>query len=88
MDVVFSKRRYKLIITDHARLRITSRNLTDDMVVEVVQTGKVKAKSVKDRYWIYKDILGRPDNSICLSVVIEEPNIIVVTALVNWRPEP
>jgi hypothetical protein len=87
MDVWFRKKRLKLVLTDHAQLRLKSREVTIEMVIDVIQTGKVKPKGDEDRFWIYKDFSGRDDNSICLSVVVETPYLIVVTALVNWRPE-
>lgn len=87
MDIFFGKKRYKLVVTDHARMRIKSRDLTDEIVVDIIQTGTVKPKSVENRYWIYKDISNRHDKAVCLSVAIEEPNLIIITALINWRPE-
>jgi hypothetical protein len=87
MEVIFAKRRYKLIITDHAQLRMKSRDITSEMLVDIILTGRVKPKGVEGRYWIYKNFSNRNDNFVCLSVVVEEPNLIVVTALVSWRPE-
>ena len=87
MEVIFGKKRRKLVLTEHAQSRIISRDLTLDIVIDVIQTGKVKPKTDENRLWVYKSFPARSDNSICLSIVIEEPNLIVVTALVNWRPE-
>lgn len=88
MEVIFGKKRRKLVLTDHAQMRMKARDLSLEMVTDVLQTGKVMPKSDENRFWVYKNFPARSDNSICLSVVIEEPNLIVVTALVNWRPEP
>ena len=87
MEVRFSNNRFKLVITDHARQRMKARNLTKDIIISVIETGKVKAKVTEDRYWVYADLPNRRDNSICLSVAVERPHLVVVTALVNWRPE-
>ncbi len=87
MEVIFEKRRRKLILTDHAQMRMNTRDLSLERVIDIIQTGKVKPKSEDNRFWVYKNFPARSDNSICLSIVIEEPNLIVVTALLNWRPE-
>lgn len=86
MDVSFKKRRLKLVLTEHAQARIQLRELSIDMIVDVIQTGKIKPKEDEDRFWVYKNFPARSDNSICLSIVIEDPNLIVVTALVRWSP--
>lgn len=88
MEVFFRKKRRKLVLTDHAQMRIKTRELSVKQVIDVIETGIVKPKVDENRFWIYKNLPARSDNSICLSIVIEEPNLILVTALVNWSPEP
>ena len=88
MKVWFKKRQYELIITDHARFRMSTRDIALEEVIEVVEKGKVKEKKSPNKYWVYKDIPGREDNSICLSVVLENPKLIIITALVAWSPRP
>lgn len=87
MKVKFKKKRYELVITKHARGRMKLRNISYDDLVEIIENGIVKKKEKKNKYWIYKNFGKRKDNYLCLSVAIEKANFIVITALVNWRPE-
>ena len=86
MDVKFANKMYRLILTAHARQRMSARDITLETVTEIVETGTVIEKERNSRFWVFKDFLGRNDNSICLSVALEQPNLVVVTALINWRP--
>ena len=87
-SVHFRGNKYKLVITKHAYSRMQSREISESLVVEIINSGSVKNKEHNpDRYWVYKKIRSRSDNLICLSVVIEQPNLILVTALINWRPK-
>jgi hypothetical protein len=86
-EVVFKKKKYKLIITQHAIERMKQRDIPKSLIREIIETGKAKAKSKKGRWWVYKTIKSRNDNDICLSIVIEEPNLVIVTTLIDWRPE-
>jgi hypothetical protein len=87
MKVVFKKKKYDLIITDHARYRMRMRNVQLETLIEIVENGEIKAKDDKNKYWIFKSFAKRKDNFICLSVKIEDPGLIVVTALINWSPQ-
>jgi hypothetical protein len=86
MDVCFANKRYKLVFTDHARQRMSVRDVTIEMSIAIIETGTVITKERKGRFWVYKNLPGRTDNSVCLSIVVEDPNLVVVTALINWRP--
>jgi len=87
VKVVFRGERYQLVFTDHAEARMKQRDVSIGEVLEVLTRGKVKQKEKMNAYWVYKSMRGRKDNMICLSVSIEDPFLIVVTTLVNWRPE-
>lgn len=86
-EVTFRRKKYKLIITQHALERMVSRNISRSLVLEIIETGKPKAKKKPCKWWIYKSIKGRSDNSISLSISIEDPHLIVITTLVEWRPK-
>lgn len=86
MKVVFQKRELTLVVTDHARQRIVSRAINLKTLLDVIEDGTEVARSESNKYWVYKSISGRIDNMICLSLAIESPSLVVVTALVNWRP--
>lgn len=86
MKVAFLKRNFELIITDHAQQRMEMRNITMSSLVKIIEKGSVVKKKEENKYWVYKSFSKRTDNAVCLSVAIEKPNLIIVTALVNWRP--
>ena len=86
MKVRFQDQFYQLVLTDHAEERMKNRNIANELVVEILQSGIVKPKDKPNHFWVYKTIRGRKDNLICLSVLIEDPFLIVITTLINWRP--
>jgi hypothetical protein len=88
MDVVvFLGKKYKLVVTEHARLQMQLRDIPPQLLKEVIELGEVKEKDVSGKYWIYKKVKGRKDNLICASVSVEKPRLIVITTLINWRPK-
>ena len=87
MHVRFQGKKYQLIITDHARSRMELRNIDEEAVIDLLQTGQIKEKPMKGKFWVFKQIGKNNEKSVCLSVSVETPNLIVITALVNWRPE-
>ena len=87
MKVRFRKTSYDVIFTDHAKLQMELRGLSEMDILDVVETGKVKDKKNKNKFWIYKELKGRKDNLVSVSISIEEPHLIVITAMVNWRPQ-
>ena len=85
--VRFRRRIYNLVITDHAKARMEMRGISEFELQEVIETGAVKPKTFKKRFWVFKKMKSRKDNFICASVLTENPNLIVITTLINWRPE-
>lgn len=86
MRASFRKSSYEVVFTEHATLQMALRGLSESDVVSVIETGEAKAKNVKGRFWVYKELKGRKDNLISVSISIETPHLIVITAMVNWRP--
>ncbi|MGB0452179.1 MAG: DUF4258 domain-containing protein [Bacteriovoracaceae bacterium] len=86
-EVTFRRKKYKLIITQHALERMAQRDIPRSIVQEIIETGKSKAKKKPGKWWVYKKIKGRKDNNVSLSISIEEPHLIVITTLVDWRPK-
>ena len=68
-------------------MQMELRSLDQATVLEVIETGEVKAKESKNKFWVYKEILGRKDNLISVSISIEDPHLIVITTMINWRPQ-
>ncbi len=87
LEVVFRRKKYKLVITQHAIERMAQRNVPRSLVKEIIETGKAKAKTKPGKWWVFKKVKRRPDNDICLSISIEDPQLIVITTLIDWRPE-
>jgi hypothetical protein len=82
----FQDARYEVIFTEHAKIQMLLRNLGEGAVLEVIETGRVKAKEKSGKFWVYKEIAGRKDSIISVSISLEARNLIVITTLVNWRP--
>jgi len=82
----FRGKSYEVVFTEHAKLQMELRELEETSVLEVIETGEIKPKNVKNKFWVYKSLLGRRDNLISVSVSIETPRLIVITTLVNWSP--
>ena len=87
MKVLFQKASYEIVFTDHARLQMSLRDLTEEDVLNVIETGEVRAKDSERKFWVYKELKGRGDNLISVSISIENPKLIVITTMVNWRPQ-
>jgi hypothetical protein len=87
MKVEFQDEIYELVITDHAQNRMIGRGITIEQVIDILKTGKALEKDKKNKFWVFKNIKGRKDNYICLSVALETPFLVVVTTLINWRPK-
>ncbi len=83
----FQRRSYTLIVTEHARGRMQRRKISLDELILLVETGKVKRKGSKGKFWVFREFESREDSFICASVSLEEPHLVVITTLVNWRPE-
>jgi hypothetical protein len=86
MKVRFRGKSYQLVVTDHAEERMKNRNIGKDVLVEILESGSVIPKDSPTHFWVYKVLGGRKDNAICLSISIEDPHLIVITTLINWRP--
>lgn len=79
---------YAIQITDHARTRMVERSISDQLLLTVIETGRVKAKPRQpNAFWTFAEVAGRTDNLVCVSLVIESEDLVVKTVLVNWRPK-
>jgi hypothetical protein len=87
MKAHFQGSSYEVVFTEHAKLQMSLRSLTEEDVLRIIETGHVKAKATKDKFWVYKGLPGRKDNLISVSISIEAPHLIVITTMVNWRPQ-
>jgi hypothetical protein len=87
MKAVFQKVSHEVIFTEHSILQMRLRNLTEEQVIEVIETGELKSKGSKNKFWVFKNLKGRTDNLISVSISIEKPHLIVITTMISWRPE-
>jgi hypothetical protein len=87
MRVSFRKASYEVVFTEHARTQMSLRGLGEADVLSVIESGEVKPKESKNKFWVYRKVSGRNDNFISVSISIEPPKLIVITAMVNWRPQ-
>ncbi|MGE0086930.1 MAG: DUF4258 domain-containing protein [Desulfococcaceae bacterium] len=79
-----SKRFHKQIyVTHHAAERMKERNITETMLLDIIENGEIKHKDIK-RLWIYKEFSERSDNLICAAVVSEDM-LVVKTVMINWQ---
>lgn len=86
MNVSFQSRKYKLIVTEHARNRMTTRGISIDQVIELIENGIAMKKKDRNKYWVYRQGAKLEQASICLSIAVESPNVILITTMINWRP--
>ena len=86
MKVCFQGSDYEVVFTEHAKLQMDLRGLSESDVREVIRTGDVKTRAIQGKFWVFKNLPGRKDNFISVSIAIEEPHLIVITTMVNWRP--
>lgn len=84
--VSFRSSQYSLVITEHAAGRMVLRGITETNVTEVIETGSVLPKTKPGKYWVSKALHGRDDNLVALSISVEAPSLVVITAMVNWEP--
>jgi hypothetical protein len=85
--VTFQGHLYNLILTDHALARMILRNVTMDQLIAVLTIGfAIEKPHQTSAFWVFAELKERSDNLVCLSIVIEDRDLILKTVLVNWRP--
>jgi Domain of unknown function (DUF4258) len=83
MRKVFSQRFQKNIqLTHHVRERMEKRDISIELLLELIETGNIRHKSESD-LWIYRQYPDRADNLVCTAVVIGQA-VIVKTVMVDW----
>ena len=84
MQEWYSERFQGLVqLSNHATMRMIERQITINMVGELIESGEIKNKDGK-RMWIYKTFDNRRDNLICAAVVLDG-KLIVKTLMHNWQ---
>jgi hypothetical protein len=76
MKLMFSNRfQRKLVVTHHARLRMVERDISDAMLLEVIDAGETRY-SDSTHLWAYKEFPERNDNLLCAVLVLEDAVVV------------
>ena len=75
-----------VVLTEHARQRMAERNMSDALVLEIIDTGTLKDAG-KGHYWLYKHVISRTDNLLCVAAVIDNA-VVVKTVMHHWESQP
>lgn len=60
-----------------------TRNVTQDLVLRIVDTGFTRY-SDPTRLWAWMEVAGRDDNLLCLALVMEDA-VVVKTVMHHWE---
>lgn len=73
---MFSGRFHKaVVVTDHARSRMAERNITDELLLDLIETGELRHKD-PTRIWLAKHYVERDDNLLCAVAVLEDALVV------------
>jgi hypothetical protein len=76
MISMFSSRfQRKVVLTRHARERMAERDITEVMLMEVIDLGETRYRD-STHLWAYKDFPERNDNLICAVLVLEDAVVV------------
>ena len=60
-----------VLISTHARIRMTERDISETMLLEVIDSGEERYKDAT-HLWAYKEFPERHDNLLCAVLVLED----------------
>lgn len=71
MDAMFSVRFQRaVVVTRHARMRMTERDISDAMLLEVIDRGETRYRD-STHLWAFMEFPERNDNLLCAVLVLE-----------------
>ena len=77
---MFSNRFQRLVvISSHAKIRMTERDISEAMLLEVIDSGDTRYKDAI-HLWAFKEFPERHDNLLC-AVLILEDRVVVKTVM-------
>lgn len=76
----------EVIITRHARQRMTERAVPDELLLRVLEEGDTRYRDAS-HLWVWLQVPGRDDNLLCAVLVLEDV-LIVKTVLHRWELMP
>lgn len=68
-----------IVISSHAKIRMTEREISEAMLLEVIDSGDTRYKD-KTHLWAFKEFPERHDNLLCAVLVLED-RVIVKTVM-------
>jgi hypothetical protein len=76
MGAMFSVRfQRKVIATRHARLRMAERDISEAMLLEVIDLGETRYRD-SAHLWAFREFPERNDNLLCAVLVLEDVVIV------------
>jgi hypothetical protein len=73
---MFSSRLQRtLVLTRHARERMAERDITEEMLMEVIDLGETRYRD-STHLWAYKEFPDRNDNLLCAVLVLEDAVVV------------
>jgi len=73
---MFSNRFHrKVVLTRHARDRMAERNITELMLMDVIDLGETRYRD-STHLWAYKEFPERNDNLLCAVLVLEDAVVV------------
>jgi hypothetical protein len=77
---MFSHRFQRLVIlSTHAKLRMVERDISESMLLEVIDSGDTRYKDAS-HLWAFKEFPERHDNLLCAVLVLED-RVVVKTVM-------
>ena len=68
-----------VVISSHARMRMVERDISEAMLLEVIDSGDTRYKDAT-HLWAFKEFPERHDNLLCAVLVLED-QVIVKTVM-------
>lgn len=65
----------RIVVTRHARERMVERNVSDDMLIEVIDEGETRYRD-ETHLWAFKDFPERHDNLLCAVLVLDDAVVV------------
>lgn len=83
---MFSARfQIEVLLTRHARQRMTERNIDDALLLDLIETGTARHKD-QTHFWLFKHYDDRDDNLLCIAALIDDA-LVVKTVMHHFQPE-
>jgi len=71
-------------LTDHAKKRMSERDIDGVRILDIIETGQVKYKDER-HLWLFKGYQDRSDNLLCVAVLLSSA-LIVKTVMHHFTP--